>query len=120
MDNYFTKKELSCRCGCGWNNFHETLLLVLNSIRKKIKRPLFLSSACRCPDHNAEIGSKETSSHLKGLAVDIKVSNSSERDEILREIYQYVAPYVLRVGIGKDFIHIDIDPDKTKNVTWLY
>jgi uncharacterized protein YcbK (DUF882 family) len=118
--NYFSEKELSCRCGCGWNNFSETLLLIINTYRHNLKRPIVINSACRCYDHNANIGSKENSSHPKGLAVDISIKNSSERDEILREIYRYVAPSIHRIGISKDYIHIDIDPNKPQNVVWLY
>ena len=25
-----------------------------------------------------------------------------------------------RIGIGKDFIHVDMDPNKEPNVTWVY
>jgi len=28
--------------------------------------------------------------------------------------------YFNRVGIGQDFIHIDLDPNKNKEVMWLY
>ena len=57
------------------------------------------------------------SSHLKGLAADIKCVNSTDRfklEGILREVG------FKRIGIGETFIHIDIDKDKSQNVLWTY
>jgi hypothetical protein len=79
--------------------------------------PIKLTSAYRCTEYNLAVGSKETSSHPKGFAIDIYVPNS---------LYRYALIVALskagfdRIGIAKDFIHADDDPDKPAGVIWVY
>lgn len=117
--NYFSDKELCCSC-CGLNNFSPELLTVLNCIRVLLGRPVVLNSACRCKNHNREVGGSKGSSHLKGLAADIRVNGSRERFDLLLAIFQFTGLPVTRVGIAKSFIHIDIDPDKDDEIVWVY
>jgi len=148
-DNYFQPRELECPC-CGRNNFSPGLLGILNSMRRTFNRPLILNSACRCRNYDLKLNLKKlrkdferrkmrngliyriaveeeslkirASSHIKGLAADIRVSSPSEMDEVLREVYQYVAPVIQRVGINfeKGFVHIDLDTEKPQCICWGY
>lgn len=155
--NHFPYKEISCPC-CGLNNFSAELLMVLNRFRASLGRPVILNSACRCKRRDlqiyldklerrykagqmspleyhqfchAEREKERTSSHIKGLATDIRcdgyqksdgvyVSTSQDRWEVLRELFQYEAPEIRRLGIYPGWIHIDLDPDKPQGVVWLY
>jgi len=67
--------------------------------------------------YNEKIGSKPTSSHTKGVAVDISVSTSYERFKILEAL---IYAGFNRIGIGSDFIHIDNDAKKAQEVCWDY
>ena len=71
----------------------------------------------RCEKHNKAVGGSETSSHLKGLAVDIKIHNSTHRFLVLQAL---IKAGFTRIGIGKTFIHADIDMSKSQNLIWLY
>ena len=75
------------------------------------RKPQFLQT-----DHPESI-KNPTSSHIKGLAVDIKAKDSKTRGLIL-DALRYVG--FTRIGISKTFIHVDLDYDKSQNVTWLY
>ena len=79
--------------------------------------PFIINSAWRSADHNEKVGGKPDSSHLKGLAVDIKVTNSRQRFIILQSL---IAAGFNRIGIAKTFIHVDGDNEKDPRVTWLY
>ncbi|TNE75110.1 peptidase M15 [bacterium] len=68
-----------------------------------------ITSGYRTEKHNKKIGGSPTSSHLKGLAADIDCPNSYMRLDIVRCLLD--AGFV-RIGIGKNFIHVDNDPDK--------
>jgi hypothetical protein len=147
MTNYFSNFELCCPCGCDRNNFSPELLAILNSIRTELNRPIYLTSACRCEKHDLDVYLKilsdrfkgkqytdeykrlivaekhreRTSSHIKGLAVDIKIHNSMvDYYEVLREIFQFVKPTITRIGLAQTFIHIDLDTEKPQNVVWRY
>ncbi|WP_409434022.1 D-Ala-D-Ala carboxypeptidase family metallohydrolase [Litorimonas sp. RW-G-Af-16] len=65
----FTRIEMACRhCGIGypWPEFMDRL----QSMRDRVGRPLRITSAHRCPLHNARVGGAPFSQHLR-LAADI-------------------------------------------------
>ena len=113
---YFTDKEFNCPC-CKQNNMDGNLLDQLDRARGYAGTSFVISSGYRCPAHNEYVGGSETSSHLKGMAVDIMAKNSSQRYEILSGLIK--AGFV-RIGIGKTFIHVDNDYVKSLGVVWLY
>lgn len=120
---YFKWKEFECSCGCNTPNnpvekhMHTGFLQVLENARYISECQYIINSGYRCPTYNMSIGSKPTSSHIKGLAVDILVPNSTIRWQIL---YGLFLSNFKRMGIGEDFIHVDADPNKPPKVVWLY
>ena len=79
--------------------------------------PFIITSGYRCPKHNKEIGGKSDSSHLKGIAADILVHTASERFIVTNGLIK--AGFV-RIGVGQNFIHVDMDVSKTQRLMWLY
>ena len=59
----------------------------------------------------------KTSSHLKGLAADISVTSSKNRYTVFNSLL--LAGFT-RIGIANNFIHVDLDEDKTQEVVWTY
>ena len=114
---YFKKEEFACKCGCGYNPIDETLVRMLDESREYAKVPFVINSGCRCEKHNNSIGGSKTSSHLKGLAVDIRVRNDNERMVMVECL---IASGFNRIGIAKNFIHVDIDQKKANNRMWVY
>jgi len=114
---YFKEKELVCKCGCGLNNMNVKLVHMLDRTRDLVGNPIYLSSGSRCAEHNKNENGSPTSSHLKGLAADIRISNGTER-------YKVVSALLLvgfsRIGISENFIHVDLDMDKTLPIIWGY
>ena len=93
------------------------IISMLDVVRKKYGKAIDINSGFRTPKHNAEVGGKVTSSHLKGLAVDISCTNNTDRfklEGILREVG------FTRIGMGSNFIHADIDKEKTQKLLWTY
>tara|TARA_R110002020_G_scaffold170928_1_gene360855 strand:- start:329 stop:697 length:369 start_codon:yes stop_codon:yes gene_type:complete len=95
----------------------EVLLNMLDIVRKKYGKPIVINSGYRTVKHNAFVGGKSDSSHLKGLAVDIKCTKSLDRFKLAKVLIQVGFK---RIGIGNTFIHVDIDKNKTQNVLWTY
>jgi len=95
----------------------QDLLDILDKIREEFNKPIKITSGYRTVKHNEKVGGKEKSSHLKGLAVDISCINSVDRFEL---ISLFIKHNITRIGIANNFIHIDIDPDKSSNVIWTY
>ena len=118
---YFKLREFVCNC-CGKNKIDRTFLKVLESARAYSKNedgsdiPFIITSGYRCENHPESVKNPK-SSHIKGLASDILVKSSRERAVILAALMN---AGFSRFGIGHNFIHVDLDEDKTQGVIWTY
>lgn len=116
---HFKESEFYCRCGCGlcFEYMDEDVPRDLDRARGYAGVPFVLTSSIRCKKHNLKEGGSETSSHLPGYAADIECLSSYARYRILHGLKK--AGFT-RIGIGPGFIHADKDPDKPKELIWLY
>ncbi len=116
--NYFSSHEFDSPDLPGSGNLiSDNLVEMLNDAREIFGKPIVINSGYRTKDHNEEVGGKEDSSHLKGLAADISCVNSMDRFK-LYDILRSVG--FQRIGVAKTFIHVDIDFDKDQDVFWVY
>lgn len=112
MNKYFTRQEFKCKCGCGFDAVDKELLDVLTDVRKHFRKPVNINCACRCSEHNAEVGGKPKSQHLFGKAADIVVKNTDPH-----KVYSYLYDkYPNKYGIGSynTFTHIDVRKQKAR------
>lgn len=93
------------------------LLIMLDEARSQAQIPFIINSGYRTKEHNIKVNGRLDSSHLKGLAVDIRAIGSRERFQILSSL---ISVGFNRIGIKGSFIHVDIDYNKPINVTWVY
>ena len=103
-------------------NMDKDFLSMLDNARDIAKTPFKITSGYRTKEHNIAIykklGKKPIeSSHLKGLACDIACSDSRARFLIINALLE--AGFT-RIGIANNFIHVDLDCDKSQNVIWTY
>ena len=91
-------------------------LAKLDDAREFAGVPFFINSAYRSPEHPESI-KNPTSSHIKGLAVDIRVRDSKTRYIVL-DALMHVG--FNRIGIADTFIHVDDDRNKSCGVIWTY
>ena len=116
LTEHFTKEEFDCQCGCGNGDIviSENLVFELECVRIHYGKPMRINSGIRCLSHNRKIGSRDTSSHIKGLAVDISCTDMGTRLELVKRLLR--DGEFKRMGIHKDFIHVDVDYDKPKGI----
>lgn len=117
LNNYFTPKEIECKCGCGATSISPYFKDKINNVREIVGHPLRVNSWVRCPVHNLSVGGKATSSHLKGLAVDLATPTKYIKYRIL------LAAGIVGfggVGVGQNFIHLDNDQSKPPFRFWIY
>lgn len=104
MINYFSVKELSCKC-CGTYNFNELTLKRLNQLRYELGHPIFINSGYRCKAYNDKIGATQT--HASGQAVDIKIRGSKAHKMIAKAIeIGFTGIGVNQKGANR-YVHID-------------
>ena len=115
---HFIIEEFLCPCcGQGVEEMSEGLLHMLDTARDIAGIPFIITSGFRCHEHNKEVGGSPASSHMKGLAADIKANTTRGKYLIVKSLIQ---AGFNRIGVGKKFIHVDIDPDKTDSLMWTY
>tara|TARA_R100001594_G_C4023897_1_gene259735 strand:+ start:326 stop:703 length:378 start_codon:yes stop_codon:yes gene_type:complete len=117
----FNRSEFACKCGCGCDGISDHLVSKLQVVRTNLGESMVVTSGTRCSAWNAKCGGSAGSSHLpdsSGLshAVDIKCDNSVYRQKLL----EAAIPIFNRVGIHPQFLHFDVDVNKTSGVVWLY
>ena len=79
--------------------------------------PFKITSGYRSGAWNQRVGGRVGSSHLKGLAADIACVGSRDRYIIVKALMDVG---INRIGIGKTFVHCDVDKSKDANVIFLY
>ena len=114
----FSRREFACRCGqCGGRAEMVQLFVNRLQLAREISNvPYTPTSGFRCELH-PETVKRPTSSHPKGLAVDISTPTPGQRYRVLAGLY---GAGLTRIGIGKDFVHVDDDPDKDHGLMWDY
>ena len=99
----FTPDEFRCSC-CNRLEISSDIIDLLQTARNELG-PLQITSAYRCPSHNSSVSSTgENGPHTTGMAVDIHVSNSQHRKQLI----DYFATKVTGLGVAKTFLHIDL------------
>ena len=109
--------RLECGCGCGFKPAPEAMR-TLETLAARING-LHVTSAARCPKHNANVGGAANSAHTRGLAFDIAAPANAQRYNILKALFSME---IKRVGINfeRNFIHFDTDPSLPNPVVFRY
>lgn len=121
---HFNYKEFDCKSGKGKgiDNMDKEFICLLDDARGIAGVPFKITSGYRTPEYNKALleqgykGSKN-SSHTKGIAADIYAKDSFTRFKIVTAL---MIVGINRIGIGNNFIHCDIDEDKSQQVLWTY
>lgn len=116
---YFRPHEFACRCGCsrGPGEMDMDFLLRLDRARLEAGFPFVVTSGFRCEEHNRAVGGVVNSSHLEGLAADIELP---EDGALRHRMMAAMLRNFLRVGLGIDFVHVDVDVTKPFPAFWRY
>jgi uncharacterized protein YcbK (DUF882 family) len=114
---HFSEIELACH-HCGVNECTQSLVDALEAFRAIVGKAVIVSSAYRCPQHNAEAGGAGRSEHVEGLAADIRVEGmtATQMEALARKI-----PAIRGIGRNdhQQYIHVDVRPTLTL-ARWCY
>lgn len=115
--NFFSESEFErCVPSCSMSDMNENLLIRLDVARHIYGEPMIINSAYRSPEYEVSMGRVGTSSHCKGMAVDIRCTNINNRLRLVRALL--MAGFI-RIGISEVYVHADIDSLKP-SCLWLY
>ena len=111
---HFKPSEMTCKCGCGLNNTDLRLMQVLEQIRSHFgKKPIIITSGCRCSKHNKAVGGVQGSRHVLGKAADFYIPGVPVAT-LLNYCQSLVNQGILRYtytnnGAMRGVVHIDIN-----------
>jgi len=117
ITDHFTKDEMRCRCGCGYLEWDDAFMFKLEEVRQIFDRRMDVSSGSRCPAHNAAIGGVPDSEHIDGAAVDIPITHSQDRYDLIAAALK---AGITRIGVSDKFIHLGGGANKPQHVLWTY
>jgi uncharacterized protein YcbK (DUF882 family) len=107
----FSRRELSCRCGCKTPIEVDAnlarLAAVLQQLRELAGAPIIIASGYRCARHNKAVGGAEKSQHITGMAADIwsKKITPAQLFVLAEKIPAFQNG---GIGIYSTWIHLDI------------
>lgn len=115
---YFTESEFKkCTPSCSMSEMDDAFLRKLDEVREKAGIPLVLNCAYRSRAYDVSKGRSGNSSHTRGKGVDIRCNTSANRMKIVKAALECG---IRRIGIGKTFVHLDMDSSLPQNVMWHY
>ena len=107
MSLFFTDSEIS--------GLQPRLVELLNLARGIAHTPFVITSGFRTPEHNMEIGGASNSAHLRGLAVDLRVTDSNTRFKIVSALLEIGFRRIV-VYASDGHLHVDCDPTLPQDV----
>lgn len=114
---YFAYSEFVCGCGCGCCRMDSEFIYKLNQLREKCGFGFIVNSGYRCPDWNEQCGGAVNSGHCLGLAADIRCIEDRKRGLIIKNAIELGFK---RIGIGKNYLHLDMKPTEQEITIWTY
>jgi uncharacterized protein YcbK (DUF882 family) len=115
----FKKSEFTNDGKIVFDKMNHLFLEKLDKAREYSNVFFILTSSWSTPeiDKKNDVKRKKTSSHYKGIAVDISAKSSNDKFEIVTALLK--AGFT-RIGIGSNFVHVDNDMGKVQYVIWTY
>ena len=119
LSEHFSESEMSCH-HCGQlpaGGISGVLLDGLERLRTIVGKPIYVTNAYRCPEHNAAVGGVSNSPHVHGPAADIYVDGMGvwELANICKQIFDGVGEYY-----GQEFVHVDMRDNGNSTGVYLW
>ena len=119
LSGHFSESEMSCH-HCGQlpaGGISGVLLDGLERLRTIVGKPIYVTNAYRCPEHNAAVGGVSNSQHVHGTAADIYVDGMGvwELANICKQIFDGVGEYY-----GQEFVHVDMRDNGNSTGVYLW
>lgn len=112
LSGHFAVKEFACNDGTDTIFISTKLVDLLEKMRNKIGRAVYISSGYRTEAKNKACGGAEFSQHKYGCAADIWVSGW--KPEQVAAVAEELMPNTGGIGIYAGFVHVDVRPDKAR------
>ncbi len=90
---------------------HQELIVRLQTLRDKVKKPIKVTSGYRTNSYNRRVGGARGSFHKRGMAADIHCPGISTKD--LASIAEGIGFRGIGIYISQGFVHVDVGPKRS-------
>ena len=105
VGQHFKVKEFACKDGSQVVFIDSYLVSILDTLRNQVGKPVIINSGYRTPTRNKEVNGAKYSSHMRGMAADIRVNGISPK-EIASKLDKIV-PNECGIIVYNNWVHID-------------
>ena len=110
ISEHFKVKEYACKDGSQIVFVDEHLRLLLEVLRRKIGKPVIITSGYRTPTWNAKCNGAKYSYHMRGMAADIRVDGMTPK-ELAKNLDEIAADECGTI-VYKSWVHFDTRTSK--------
>lgn len=107
---HFKVKEFACKDGSQVVFIDSYLVSILDILRNKIGKPVYINSGYRTPTRNKAVGGAKYSYHMRGMAADIRANNISPRE--LASKLNAIVPDECGIIVYENWVHFDVRHSK--------
>jgi uncharacterized protein YcbK (DUF882 family) len=121
LSKNLARREITCKCGCGFDIVDFKLVETFQALRDYVNKSIYITSGCRCPEHNKKVGGVGESAHVEGKALDMYINGLSSRQfgELVKKAHgEGKLPYLKYCYLisNSTSIHIGVDEKERKSI----
>lgn len=110
ITDHFKVKEFACKDGTPIVFVDEYLAVILEIARKKIDKPIIITSGYRTVSHNKKVGGAKYSYHMRGMAADIRANGVTPKE--LAKVLNSIVPNSSGIIVYDNWVHFDTRIEK--------
>ena len=110
VTDHFKVKEFACKDGTPIVFVDEYLAVILEIARKKINKPIVITSGYRTVSHDKKVGGTKYSYHTRGMAADIKANGITPKE--LAKVLDRIVPNSGGIIVYDNWLHFDTRNEK--------
>lgn len=110
LTKHFKVKEFACKDGSPVVFVDDYLYTILSILRRKLGKPVIITSGYRTPEWNKKCGGAKYSYHMRGMAADIRVDGISAK-QLANEL-NAIIPEECGIIVYKSWVHFDVRTGK--------
>ena len=110
VGKHFKVREFACKDGSQVVFIDDYLVSVLDVLRNKVEKPVYINSGYRTPEWNKKCNGAKYSYHMRGMAADIRVEGMTAK-QVANKLNEII-PDECGIIVYESWVHFDVRSGK--------
>jgi uncharacterized protein YcbK (DUF882 family) len=110
VGKHFKVREFACKDGSQVVFIDDYLVSILDILRNKVEKPVYINSGYRTPEWNKKCNGAKYSYHMRGMAADIRVEGMTAK-QVANKLNEII-PDECGIIVYKSWVHFDVRSGK--------